>query len=623
MGLIDSLKNGAFFKRSVKGAFASLHSLLKGSDNGEPSPHLKALLVLIGGIAWADGAVDHKELDAIKDLLPEGLSPRQGSNFLHHLPDNHGHELDEALAALSVCSDVEKRDIVGTLANIAFSSGYWRPPQEQLLTKIAAAFGITEEQLKLIRLTEEQAYQRRERILRSGAGVLVALVIIGIFVLTATFLKALLFGFVLAYLCLPLEKCFEKWFLHPGPVMKVLCSGGVLLAPLYRMSARLRKQFGGGKTQPTAEQKKQEQLNRCVGRAVAATIATLMLVGLIFFAAVSTISANYLAGLSKNIKSWADHQVEVEHQKSPDTRILPKNNVVKNDYLDSLLSASIRKLDEFKRNIEKWPLTQYAVNEITDSLKDSNNQKDLLNFVLKKTSGFFSLTADFLTNTVSLLFHSLMTMFFFLLFLQKMALYTAKRNHKEAVSEYVVKAIFESSWMPSTGEETRAQARKILEEIGLMLKTWLRGYLAIIAIETTSYITIFSLLGVPYAFILGFLAGCTVMLPYIGPVGSAVLTLLVTLALGHPSVLLLLAIVLTYIIITGIIDQFFTYPWFVGNALGLNQLETISVVLLGGVFAGLSGMIFAVPAASVLKYLVPKIYYCWRPGVSDAAPRSR
>jgi len=146
-----------------------------------------------------------------------------------------------------------------------------------------------------------------------------------------------------------------------------------------------------------------------------------------------------------------------------------------------------------------------------------------------------------------------------------------------------------------------------------MLKTWLRGYLAIIAIETTAYITVFSILGVPYALILGFLAGCTVLLPYLGPVGSAVLTLLVTLALGHPSVLMLLAIVLTYVAITGIIDQFFTYPWFVGNALGLTQLETIAVVLLGGVFAGLSGMIFAVPAASVLKYLVPKIYYCWRP----------
>ena len=34
----------------------------------------------------------------------------------------------------------------------------------------------------------------------------------------------------------------------------------------------------------------------------------------------------------------------------------------------------------------------------------------------------------------------------------------------------------------------------------------------------------------------------------------------------------------------------------------------IIAVLLGGLAAGIPGMILAVPAAAVLKYLVPKIY---------------
>ncbi len=46
----------------------------------------------------------------------------------------------------------------------------------------------------------------------------------------------------------------------------------------------------------------------------------------------------------------------------------------------------------------------------------------------------------------------------------------------------------------------------------------------------------------------------------------------------------------------------------VGEALGLNVLETLIVVLLGGLFAGLAGVIFAVPAASVLKFLIPRVY---------------
>lgn len=82
---------------------------------------------------------------------------------------------------------------------------------------------------------------------------------------------------------------------------------------------------------------------------------------------------------------------------------------------------------------------------------------------------------------------------------------------------------------------------------------------------------------------------------------------------------------LSYIIINGIVEQLFLYPALVGGALGLNELETIIVVLMGGLLAGVAGMIFAVPAASILKYLIPKIYQCWRDAprmaveVSDSA----
>lgn len=69
----------------------------------------------------------------------------------------------------------------------------------------------------------------------------------------------------------------------------------------------------------------------------------------------------------------------------------------------------------------------------------------------------------------------------------------------------------------------------------------------------------------------------------------------------------------------GIIEQMFLYPALIGGAIGLTALETIIVVLLGGLFAGITGMIFAIPAAAILKYLVPKIYSCWQPPVQEAS----
>ena len=134
-----------------------------------------------------------------------------------------------------------------------------------------------------------------------------------------------------------------------------------------------------------------------------------------------------------------------------------------------------------------------------------------------------------------------------------------------------------------------------------------------IIIEALIYIIVFRILGVPYFFVLGFLAGLTILLPFIGPIVSALLTVTVYYAVGEPSVAVVLMIFLSYFIMNGVIEQLFLYPALVGEALGLSVLETIIVVLVGGLVAGLPGVVFAVPTASVLKFLIPKLYAAWRP----------
>jgi len=125
---------------------------------------------------------------------------------------------------------------------------------------------------------------------------------------------------------------------------------------------------------------------------------------------------------------------------------------------------------------------------------------------------------------------------------------------------------------------------------------------------------------VPYAPVVGGIAGLTILLPFIGPIASCLLTVTVCLAIGQTSMMIVLAVIGVYLIVNGVAEQLFLYPRFVGEAMGLNILETIIVVLLGGLFAGISGMIFAVPAAAVLKYLIPKIYYSWQ---GDNYPQAR
>jgi predicted PurR-regulated permease PerM len=103
-----------------------------------------------------------------------------------------------------------------------------------------------------------------------------------------------------------------------------------------------------------------------------------------------------------------------------------------------------------------------------------------------------------------------------------------------------------------------------------------------------------------------------VLLPYIGPIASASLTILVCLAAGDASMLQIVAVACVYLIYNGIIEQFFLYPSVIGDRLGLTTLETIIVVLLGALFGGIPGMIFSLPATSVMKYLIQQIYGWWR-----------
>ena len=189
-----------------------------------------------------------------------------------------------------------------------------------------------------------------------------------------------------------------------------------------------------------------------------------------------------------------------------------------------------------------------------------------------------------------------------------MASFSHQREGELKEGDYLVQSLFETSWLPTTSEETLKSAADVINEVFYKLKTWVRGYLWIIIIESAVYITVFALLGVPYALPLGMVAGLTVLLPFLGPLISMALTIGVCLVTGDASLNLCLTLVGVYFVMNSIIEQLFLYPALVGEALGLNVLETLIVVLLGGYFAGLAGMIFAVPVASVLIFLIPRLY---------------
>lgn len=108
------------------------------------------------------------------------------------------------------------------------------------------------------------------------------------------------------------------------------------------------------------------------------------------------------------------------------------------------------------------------------------------------------------------------------------------------------------------------------------------------------------LLGVPYALVLGVVAGVFEIVPYIGPILAAIPGVFI----GLSQSLVLGVAVLGFYILVQQAENHLLVPTIMRRAVGLNPLITLFAILIGGRFAGLMGVIFAVPAAVVVSIVL-------------------
>ncbi len=113
-----------------------------------------------------------------------------------------------------------------------------------------------------------------------------------------------------------------------------------------------------------------------------------------------------------------------------------------------------------------------------------------------------------------------------------------------------------------------------------------------------------TLTGMPFALMLGIMAGLFNIILYIGPFVAAIPALLLSLMPGTPSLLL---VALIYIIVQ-ILDAFLFTPLFLGKATDLSPLTVIIIVLIGAQLMGVLGIILAIPITATLKVLLYHYY---------------
>ncbi len=258
--------------------------------------------------------------------------------------------------------------------------------------------------------------------------------------------------------------------------------------------------------------------------------------------------------------------------------------------------------DDFALNIEglSIKLKESLPNFISTLIPESDI---VINTAKESISDIFQNILSLLGSAGSLLFVVIMVLIFTIILLSEY--HDFKRSLVRYIPnkylEVILRAIYNIEQQISKylrGQILAASSVAILSILGLFILNQLGANMTLIVF-------------------IGIIAGLANLIPMVGPfvgMGPAILIALMNnlgndIALAHqifgiiPSPFFLLDIIIMFIIVQQIDNNFIT-PVLVGESVGLHPMLVMIVLLIGGIMIGPLGMLFAVPAAGVMKVII-------------------
>lgn len=149
------------------------------------------------------------------------------------------------------------------------------------------------------------------------------------------------------------------------------------------------------------------------------------------------------------------------------------------------------------------------------------------------------------------------------------------------------------------GPEERQALHGIVGDVNVMLGSYIRAQLILAGLTAVAYTLVLSLMRVPYAFVLGPLAGIFEFVPVVGPAVAAVLVFGVAGLLGYNHLLW----VFLFLGAWRLIQDYVNGPRIMGKQLEISPIVQIFAVLAGGELAGVVGALVSVPVVAILRIL--------------------
>jgi predicted PurR-regulated permease PerM len=180
--------------------------------------------------------------------------------------------------------------------------------------------------------------------------------------------------------------------------------------------------------------------------------------------------------------------------------------------------------------------------------------------------------------------------------------------------------LFKETIMVMVPDQYEKRIRNVLHSIKKLL---IRYFIGIILQSTVVLINItigMTIVGFPFhqALVMGLLVGIFNVIPYVGPwLGGSVAVLMgvatAVTSTGYPVIWLLIIYMLIVIACTQIIDNNLIQPMIYSRSVNAHPIEIFLVIFAVGSFAGITGMILAVPAYTALRVFAREFFYNFGP----------
>ncbi|WP_313894618.1 AI-2E family transporter [Psychrobacillus sp.] len=150
----------------------------------------------------------------------------------------------------------------------------------------------------------------------------------------------------------------------------------------------------------------------------------------------------------------------------------------------------------------------------------------------------------------------------------------------------------------------RNDVHSVFRDIDKQISSYIQGQILVSMCIGLMIFIGFSIIGMPYALLLGVIAMVTSVVPYLGPVIAITPAAIIALV-NSPLMLISLAVVWT---VVQLVEGKFISPQIMGKSLHIHPITIIFVLITSGALFGVPGVILGIPGYAILKVIVSHFY---------------